>query len=237
MAWYGSKNWKFNVKAPNLIFGSDLKAWLKTDDATKRTITTGAFQALTDQLSASSVSQGTASNRPALVEGAGPRSQDIARFTAANVHSLVDQAGTYPTLTQPFWAAGIIKPTAAAAASGRRNILYSITGNAAIRVNDSERLDMFAGGTSLVSGDVIDAAWHYFIAQYNGASSWLVIDGGAKIEGSDVGAAGFTQMTIGSGGGFGAGDSYTGDLLEIQMGTGMTDARLAQLKTYLTSRM
>lgn len=225
------------IQEPDAVFGDSLAVWLVTDDDVKRTITSGAFQAIIDQTSSSEISHGTAANRPVLDETGGPKGQSVALFTGSSVHHLIDQSGAYPALSQPFWSAGIVK--ASAASAGQRNhICYGITGNAALRVDDLGRLDVYAGGTSIVGDSIDDAAWHTFIAYYSGASSWLVVDGGTQIDGVDIGAGGLTQLTVGTGGGFGVADSLTGGILELIFGEGEpTVNQLSKLTSYLNSRM
>lgn len=219
---------------PNLLetFGADLQYWHKPWEADGITLNGSNAAAITDYSGNSrSFTQSNPANQPAVATVGALRGLD---FNNAAAVLFIGGAGV--ALAQPYYFMFVVRPNASPSAAQNRHVVYD-TGNAAVRWRESDlEYQAFPGSTAVSEAGSLDSAVSV-LAYLDGTNSWVEVDGvRSAIGGSGTAALAGVFSCYGTGGGFGANDSFVGQLFEGALVSGaQSDATLLQARLYLDS--
>ena len=157
-----------------------------------------------DEVGTLDATQATAANKPTY---------DPAGISAWNNQPYVDfpaaaggggtngtglRTATFTSSVQPNEIVVIARQTATQATAGELVWGVNSVGSQShmIQANDATHWRMYAGGTGITTGAILDTNAHVFDGQFNTTSSAFVIDGTTQASG-DAGGNGFARLSIG----------------------------------------
>lgn len=117
--------------------------------------------------------------------------------------------------------------------NSREIVCGSLVGYHHIIYTNSGKWHLY-NGINLDSGDTDDANWHIFFAEFNGASSFLRLDG-SQIASGDAGTAASDGMTVGNS--YLENHDWDGDVAEVIMyNSGLGSADRDRAESYLSKK-
>lgn len=143
-------------------------------------------------------------------------------------------------LSQPITFAVIFKPTAVAVTGNDRFLMFNDANSGFhLTYNDGASPTLIAAaGGSISTAALADDNVMTLIVHYEGTSSFMSLNGGAKVGvGTDIGALGLATIDLGLHPGANADFCENGDVLEYEVISGsITDAQLSKFNAYLLNR-
>lgn len=163
-------------------------------DASSVTLNGSTISQINDQSgNAGHATQGTAANQPTYTL-AGQHGQNVGTFDGGDILST-------PTFTQaqPMMVYVVVRISSLAA--GAMSFFNGDSGNVFVvyKLATTHLWSMFSGSTVRSAAVAADTNWHVLVARFEGASSYLMLDGTTIITGLSPGTAGLTADAINMG--------------------------------------